>query len=66
MTTLERSLRELGLDTVRFNFRGVGASAGAFDEGIGETEDLAAVAAWVRACIPPTPCGWPASPSAAT
>jgi len=46
VTTLERSLRELGLDTVRFNFRGVGASAGAFDEGIGETEDLAAVAAF--------------------
>jgi len=52
VTTLERSLRELGLDTVRFNFRGVGASAGAFDEGIGETEDLAAVAAWVRRVHP--------------
>lgn len=52
VTTLERSLRELGLDTVRFNFRGVGASAGGFDEGIGETEDLAAVAAWVRRVHP--------------
>ncbi len=52
VTMIERSLRELGLATVRFNFRGVGASAGTFDEGIGETEDLAAVAAWVRRVRP--------------
>ncbi len=48
VTMLERSLRESGLATVRFNFRGVGASEGAYDEGIGESEDLAAVADWVR------------------
>jgi alpha/beta superfamily hydrolase len=30
---------------VRFNFRGVGQSAGAFDEGIGETEDAMAALA---------------------
>jgi uncharacterized protein len=47
VTTLERSLRELGLATVRFNFRGVGASTGSFDEGRGETDDALAVAAWV-------------------
>lgn len=52
VTTLERALRELGLATVRFNFRGIGQSVGAFDEGIGETEDLAAVAAWVRRVQP--------------
>ena len=48
VTMLERALRESGLDTVRFNFRGVGASEGTFDEGRGEGDDLAAVAAWVR------------------
>jgi alpha/beta superfamily hydrolase len=48
VTMLERSLRESGLATVRFNFRGVGASAGAFDNGDGESGDLVAVAQWVR------------------
>lgn len=48
VTMIERSLRELGLDTVRFNFRGVGDSAGDFDDGNGEGDDLAAIVAWVR------------------
>lgn len=48
VTMVERSLRELGLRTVRFNFRGVGASAGEYDDGRGETLDLLAVAEWVR------------------
>jgi alpha/beta superfamily hydrolase len=52
VTMAARALRELGLDSVRFNFRGVGASAGAFDEGRGETDDLIAVAEWVRAQRP--------------
>src|SRR5690606_41581509 len=46
------ALRECGVDTVRFNFRGVGASAGSFDDGQGESDDLRAVAAWVRASRP--------------
>jgi alpha/beta superfamily hydrolase len=45
---IERSLREMGLRTVRFNFRGVGASDGEFDNGFGETDDLLTVANWVR------------------
>jgi len=49
VTTLERALRELGLATVRFNFRGVGASQGTFDNGAGETDDGLAVARWVQA-----------------
>ncbi len=43
-----RTLRELGIATVRFNFRGVGGSQGSFDNGEGEVQDLAAVVAWVR------------------
>ncbi len=52
VTVLERSLRESGLDTVRFNFRGVGASEGSYDEGRGETVDLDAVVSWVRQVRP--------------
>ena len=52
VTMTERALRESGLDTVRFNFRGTGESAGAYDEGDGEGDDLAAVVAWVRAMRP--------------
>ena len=48
VTMAARALRELGATTVRFNFRGTGESAGAYDEGRGETEDLKAVADWVR------------------
>lgn len=48
VTMIERSLRESGLATVLFNFRGVGASAGTYDDGHGETDDLVAVADWVR------------------
>ncbi|MEP7312350.1 MAG: alpha/beta fold hydrolase [Pseudomonadota bacterium] len=45
VSTLARTCNELGVPTIRFNFRGVGKSAGAFDEGSGETDDaLAAVA----------------------
>ncbi len=52
VTMTERALRESGLDTVRFNFRGTGESAGAYDNGNGESDDLAAVVAWVRATRP--------------
>lgn len=48
VTMTARALRELGATTVRFNFRGTGASEGSFDNGDGEVEDLKAVVAWVR------------------
>ena len=52
VTMVARALRESGVATLRFNFRGVGQSEGAFDDGRGELDDLRAVAAWVRAHHP--------------
>ncbi len=52
VTMLERALRESGLATLRFNFRGVGESAGEYDEGRGETQDAIAVAEWVMQVCP--------------
>lgn len=52
VTMTATTLRELGIATVRFNFRSVGASAGTFDGGVGEQDDLKAVAAWVRSQRP--------------
>ncbi len=46
--TAARALQEAGAATVRFNFRGVGASAGRYDHGIGELADALAVIAWTR------------------
>jgi alpha/beta superfamily hydrolase len=46
VTTVARALNACGIPAIRFNFRGVGASAGRYDDGRGETEDAAAVAAW--------------------
>lgn len=34
-----KALRETGFEVLRFNFRGVGASTGSFDNGVGELED---------------------------
>lgn len=52
VTMLERTFGDLGVPALRFNFRGVGASAGQFDDGHGEGEDLAAVVARARAWAP--------------
>lgn len=52
VTILERACREMGLATVRFNFRGVGDSEGSYDEGMGEADDLRAVLGWVQATRP--------------
>ena len=52
VTTVARALHDTGIPTVRFNFRGVGASAGAFDQGVGETADADAVASWGAARWP--------------
>lgn len=46
--TLARSMNDLGLPAIRFNFRGVGASEGAYADGIGETEDTLSVSQWAQ------------------
>jgi alpha/beta superfamily hydrolase len=46
VTTVVRALVDCGVPSLRFNFRGVGASAGIYDDGRGETDDAAAVADW--------------------
>ena len=46
--TIARAFVELGVPSIRFNFRGVGSSAGSYDEGRGETEDALAVIAYGR------------------
>jgi alpha/beta superfamily hydrolase len=48
VTTLSKTFQYLGLDTVRFNFRGVGLSEGAFAHGEGELDDLLAVIGWMQ------------------
>jgi uncharacterized protein len=46
--TLARAFVQLGFRCVRFNFRGVGASEGVWDEGRGEVDDALAVIAAFR------------------
>ena len=46
--TLARTFFALGYVAVRFNFRGVGQSAGHFDDGRGETDDAAAALAFAQ------------------
>jgi alpha/beta superfamily hydrolase len=41
--TLARAVLQLGWRSVRFNFRGIGASQGGWDDGVGEIDDAMAV-----------------------
>jgi len=50
--TLARAFVQLGYATYRPNFRGVGATEGAHDDGIGEQDDLLALIAHMRAAAP--------------
>jgi alpha/beta superfamily hydrolase len=43
--TVARALLQLGYQTVRFNYRGVGASQGQWDQGHGELDDVMSVLA---------------------
>jgi alpha/beta superfamily hydrolase len=55
VTTLSRAFANLGAAAVRFNFRGVGSSAGTYADGIGERDDAASVVAWSRTRWPGVP-----------
>lgn len=55
VTTLTKAFVELGYATLRFNFRGVGASEGSYDEGNGETLDAIAAANFLRGEFPNLP-----------
>ena len=48
VTTLVKTFQSQGVNTIRFQFRGVGVSQGEFDHGRGELEDLYAVIAWMQ------------------
>jgi len=48
VTTLARTAHAMGVPSLRFNYRGVGASAGSFDDGRGEIEDALAAVAFGR------------------
>lgn len=55
VSTLQRTARDAGLITLRFNYRGVGASAGTHDMGTGEVDDAQAAAQWLRVKHPELP-----------
>lgn len=55
VTTVARAFTQLHADAVRFNFRGVGKSAGAYAGGDGEGDDALAVVAWCRERWPNRP-----------
>lgn len=47
-----KAFEELGWSVLRFNFRGVGASGGSFDDGRGEADDVRAALDWMAARRP--------------
>jgi alpha/beta superfamily hydrolase len=49
-----QTLRRFGLAVLRFNFRGVGLSEGAYDDGRGETADVRAALDYLSAEFPQT------------
>lgn len=49
---LSKALNDAGAPAVRFNFRGVGASEGRYDEGRGELDDCLTVLRWVASRWP--------------
>jgi uncharacterized protein len=55
VSTLQRTARDAGFVTLRFNYRGTGASGGSHDMGTGEVDDALAAARWLRAQYPDQP-----------
>jgi alpha/beta superfamily hydrolase len=52
VTILARTFGDLGIGSVRFNFRSIGKSTGIFDNGVGEVEDVLTVVEWARKTFP--------------
>jgi len=50
--TVAKALNIIGIKTIRFNYRGVGKSAGSYGTGLGEVEDVKALVAWLKAAYP--------------
>jgi alpha/beta superfamily hydrolase len=50
-----KALARIGCAVLRFNFRGVGLSAGTFDEGVGERDDFRAALDFMQAHYPGAP-----------
>jgi alpha/beta superfamily hydrolase len=57
MAAIARACADRGWYALRFNFRGVGASAGEWSGGRYETDDLAAAAEYARTLAPGLPLG---------
>lgn len=55
VATLQRTARDAGYATLRFNFRGVGQSEGEHAAGEGEIDDAEAAARWLQAQYPQLP-----------
>ena len=53
LDTAQRALLANHTHCLRFNFRGVGASTGSHDDGVGEADDVASAVAWVRSEFTP-------------
>jgi alpha/beta superfamily hydrolase len=53
--TAVRAYGDLGWSTLRFNFRGVGASTGTYGDGLAEVEDVAGAVAFLKSRSP-GPC----------
>ncbi len=55
VTTLAKAYDRMGFATLRFNYRGVGQSAGEYGHMEGEIADLLAVKTWVERVLPGVP-----------
>ncbi len=55
VSTLQRTARDTGLATLRFNYRGTGKSAGEHDMHSGEVDDAQAALAWLQEQHPGLP-----------
>jgi alpha/beta superfamily hydrolase len=48
VSTLVKTFAELGIPSLKFNFRGVGSSQGTYSEALGETDDAESMFHWLK------------------